>query len=154
MSRFAKNSQSEPRPLAAQIQSVEFAYLSLQRTQRGLVGMLIACAVLGMTVFRVPPGALGNRTFLPIILSTTLLTFAYTIRNAMVLPSLTELRRNPLDARLLQRWSRNNLIVQSLCAAVGLMGFAMQLLGTPAPISLTLYAIAIGYLFLLRPAKP
>jgi hypothetical protein len=34
------------------------------------------------------------------------------------------------------------------------MGFATQLLGAPAPISLSIYAIAIAYLFLLRPAKP
>ena len=72
----------------------------------------------------------------------------------MVLPALAELRRNPRDPKLLKRWSRNNLIVQSLCAAVGLMGFAMQLLGAATPIALTLYAIAVGYLFLLRPAQP
>jgi hypothetical protein len=116
--------------------------------------MLIASAILGMTVFHAPPGTLGNRTFLPIILSTTLLTFAYTIRNAMVLPSLAELRRNPRDFTVLKRWNRNNLIVQALCAAVGLLGFAMQLMGAPTSISLTLFAIAIGYLFLLRPVKP
>ncbi len=69
----------------------------------------------------------------------------------MVLPSLAELRRNPRDPKLLKRWSRNNLIMQSLCAAVGLLGFAMQLLGAATPIALTLYAIAIAYLFLLRP---
>jgi hypothetical protein len=154
MSRFAKKAQSQPAALPFQTQRVEFAYISLQRTQRGLVGMLIACAILGMTVFRVPPGTLGNRTFLPIILSTSLLTFAYTIRNSMVLPSLAELRRNPGDAGVLKRWSRNNLIVQALCAAVGLVGFAMQLLGAAAPIGFTLYAIAVGYLFLLRPVKP
>jgi disulfide bond formation protein DsbB len=154
MSRFAKKSQSQPGALPFQAQSVEFAYLSLQRTQRGLVGMLIACAILGMTVFQVPSGTLGKRTFLPVILSTSLLTFAYTIRNAFVLPSLAELRRNPRDVKVLKRWSRNNLIVQSLCAAVGLLGFAMQLLGAAMPISLTLYAIAVGYLFLLRPVKP
>ncbi len=57
--------------------------------------------------------------YLPVILATSLLTFAYTIRNAMVLPSLAELRRNPRDPKLLKRWSRNNLIVLSLCAAVG-----------------------------------
>jgi hypothetical protein len=116
--------------------------------------MLIACAVLGMTIFRVPPGTLGSRTYLPIIFSTTLLTFAYTIRNSMVLPSLAELRRNPRDPAILKRWSRNNLIVLCLCAAVGLLGFAMQLLGAATTIALTLYAIAIAYLFLLRPVKP
>ena len=154
MSRFAEKSQSQPAALPATLQSVEAAYISLQRTQRALVGMLLACAVLGSTVFRVPPGTLGSRTFLPIILSTTLLTFAYTTRNSMVLPSLAELRRNPRDPKLLQRWSRNNLIVQSLCALVGLTGFAMQLLGAATPVALTLYAIAVGYLFLLRPTRP
>ena len=34
------------------------------------------------------------------------------------------------------------------------MGFAMQLLGAATSIALTLYVIAIAYLFLLRPAKP
>jgi hypothetical protein len=154
MSRFSQKAQSEPRTIPASVQSVEIAYLSLQRTQRGLVGMLIACAVLGMTIFRVPPGTLGSRTYLPIIFSTTLLTFAYTIRNSMVLPSLAELRRNPRDPAILKRWSRNNLIVLCLCAAVGLLGFAMQLLGAATTIALTLYAIAIAYLFLLRPVKP
>jgi len=138
MSRFSQKAESQPPTLPPSIQSVEFAYISLQRTQRGLVGMLVACAILGMTVFRVPPGTLGSRTFLPIICSTTLLTFAYTVRNAMVLPSLAELRR----------------IVQCLCAVVGLLGFAMQLLGAATPIALTLYAIAVAYLFLLRPVKP
>jgi hypothetical protein len=157
MSRFSEKSQktqSTSRVVSASIQAVEFAYVSLQRTQRGLVGMLIACAILGMTVFRAPNGTLGNRTYLPIIFATTLLTFAYTVRNSMVLPSLAELRRNPRDAAALRRWSRNNLIVLCLCAAVGLLGFAMQLLGAAVPISLTLYSIAVAYLFLLRPTKP
>jgi disulfide bond formation protein DsbB len=154
MSRFAKRTQPQPGALPIQTQPVEFAYLTLQRTQRGLIGMLLACAVLGMTVFQAPPGTLGSRSFLPIILSTSLLTFAYTIRNAMVLPSLAELRRNPRDPNALKRWSRNNLIVQSLCAAVGLVGFAMQLLGAATPVALTLYAIAVAYLLLLRPVKP
>jgi hypothetical protein len=155
MSRFTKKkASSEPAALAFETQPVAVAYLSLQRTQRALVAMLVACAILGMTLFHAPPGTLGNRTFLPIIFSTSLLTFAYVTRNAFVLPALSELRRNPRDRQLLQRWSRNNLIVQSLCAAVGLMGFAMQLLGAATPIALTLYVIAIAYLFLLRPARP
>jgi hypothetical protein len=154
MSRFQKKTHSEPKPLAVQVQPVVVAYLSLQRTQHALVAMLAMCAVLGMTVFHAPPGSLGNRTFLPIIFSTTVLTLSYVVRNAMVVPALAELRRNPRDAQLLKRWSRNNLLVQSLCAAVGLMGFAMQLLGAPTLIALTLYVIAIAYLFLLRPAKP
>jgi disulfide bond formation protein DsbB len=154
MSRFSKKAQSQPGALPGQVQSIEFAYVSLQRTQRGLVGMLIACAILGMTVFQAPPGTLGNRTYLPIILATSLLTFAYTIRNAMVQPSLAELRRNPRDEKVLRRWHRNNLIVQSLCSAVGLLGFAMQLLGAATAVAITLYAIAVSYLFLLRPVKP
>jgi hypothetical protein len=154
MSRFAKKAQSQPAVMSVQNQSVDFAYLSLQRTQRGLVGMLLACAILGMTVFKSPVGALSSRIFVPVIFSTSLLVFAYTIRNSMVLPSLEELRRNPRGPKVLSRWSRNNLIVLCLCGAVGLMGFATQLLGATAPISLTLYAIAIAYLFLLQPAKP
>ncbi len=157
MSRFSEKlqkSSSQPGSLPIQIQAVQFAYLSLQRTQRGLVGMMVICAVLGMTVFHGPPGAIGTRMFLPVIFSTTLLTFAYTLRNAMVLPALSELRRNPRDPALLKRWSRNNLIMQSLCAAVGLLGFAMQLMGAPTTIALTLYVIAIVYLFLLQPIRP
>jgi heme A synthase len=137
MSRFAKQraeSQSQP--------------------QRGLMGMLTACAIIGMTTLKAPPAAIGNRTFVPIILSTSLIVFAYSLRTSMVLPSLEELRRNPRDPKALSRWSRNNLIVLCLCGAVGIMGFATQLLGAPAPISLSIYAIAIAYLFLLRPAKP
>jgi disulfide bond formation protein DsbB len=154
MSRFAKKAQAHPGALSTQTQALEFAYQSLVKTQRGLVGMLIGCAILGMTVFHVPSGTLGNKTYLPIILSTTLLTFAYTIRNAMVLPALAELRRSPRDPRLLKRWGRNNLFVQLLCAAVGLIGFAMQLLGAATPVAATLYAIAVAYLFLLRPVRP
>jgi len=154
MSRFTQKARSRPATLPSHTQPVAFAYLALQRTQRGLVAMLALCAVLGFTVFRGRPGTLGNRTYLPIIAATSLLTFAYTIRNSMVLPALAELRRNPRDPKLLQRWSRNNLIVQSLVAAVGLIGFAVQLLGAATPIALTLYAIAIAYLFLLRPLKP
>ena len=154
MSLFSKRVQSQPGVLTVQLQSVENAYLSLQHTQRGLVGMLVACAVLGSTLLRVPAGSLGSRSFLPAIISASLLTFAYTTRNSMVLPSLAELRRNPSDPKLLKRWSRNNLIVQVLCALVGLMGFAMQLMGAATAIAFTLYVIAVGYLFLLRPAKP
>jgi hypothetical protein len=138
----------------AHIQAVESTYLALQRAQRGLVAMMLACAILGATVLHVPSGTLGNRIYLPVIFATSLLTFAYTIRNSMVLPSLGELRRNPRDPKLLQRWSRNNLIVQALCAAVGLTGFALQLFGAATPIALTLYAIAVAYLFLLRPTRP
>jgi hypothetical protein len=87
-------------------------------------------------------------------MATSALTFAYTTRNSMVLPALAELRRNPTDPKLLKRWSRNNLIVQSLCTLVGLVGFAMQLLGAASAIAFTLYAIAVGYLFLLRPTRP
>ena len=155
MSRFAKKrAQSKPGVLTLQLPSVEVAYLSLQRTQRGLVGMLVACAILGTAVFRVPSGSLGSRSFLPAIIGASLLTFAYTARNMMVLPALAELRRNPRDPKLLKRWSRNNIIVQSLCALVGLIGFAMQLMGAATPIPLTLYVTAVGYLFLLRPARP
>jgi hypothetical protein len=155
MSRFAKQrAQSSPGPVSSNNQSVENVYLSLQRTQRGLMGMLTGCAVVGMTVLKTPPGSLSNRVFLPVILSTSLLVFAYSIRNSMVVPSLEELRRNPGDPKALSRWSRNNLIVQCMCGAVGMMGFATQLLGAPTPIALTLYGIAIAYLFLLRPAKP
>lgn len=157
MSRFAKQRaqlQSEPRTISSQIQSVEYVYRSLERTQRGLMGMLTACAILGMTALKAPPAALGNRMFVPIILSTTLLVFAYSLRASLVVPSLEELRRNPSDPKALSRWSRNNLIVQCLCGAVGMMGFATQLLGAPTPISLSIYAIAIVYLFVLKPAKP
>lgn len=154
MSRFAKKTQSQRSAIASQVQPVEASYRWLQRTQLGLVGMLAVCALLGTTIFQARPGTLGNRTYLPVILSTTLLTFAYTLRNAMVLPALAELRRNPRDPKALKRWRRNNLIVLSLCAAVGLLGFAMQLLGAVTLIAFTLYAIAVGYLFLLRPARP
>ncbi|PSH03578.1 MAG: hypothetical protein CXZ00_11680 [Acidobacteria bacterium] len=152
MSRFSKRIQSQPRAL--QFQPIEFAFISLQRTQRTLMGMLVVCAVLGITVFRGPSGMPGKRVFLPVILSTSLLTFAYMMRNAMVLPSMAELRRNPRDPKALKRWSRNNIIMQSLCAAVGLMGFAMQLMGADVYLSFTLYAIGVSYLVLLRPIRP
>jgi hypothetical protein len=154
MSRFSEKARSEPAAVPLSMQSVQVAYLSLQRTQRALVGMLVACAVLGTTVFHAPSGSLGNRSFLPVILSTALLTFAYTLRTSMVLPSLMELRRNPRDPKILKRWSRNNFIVLTLCAAVGLMGFALQLFGAATPVAFTLYAIAVGYLILLRPVRP
>jgi hypothetical protein len=154
MSRFSQKPPSQPVLISAHLPAVEAAYLALQRVQRTLVGMLVACAILGTTVLRGLPGVLGQRIYLPVIFATSLLTFAYTLRNSMVLPALAELRRNPRDPRLLKRWSRNNLIVQAMCAGVGLTGFALQLLGAALPIALTLYAISAGYLFLLRPARP
>jgi hypothetical protein len=158
MSRFSEKSQSQPGMAVVHVQAVEAAYLALQRVQRTLVGMQVACAIFG-TYFsakapQAMPGVLGSRIYLPVIFATSLLTFAYTIRNSMVLPALGELRRNPRDPMLLKRWSRNNLIVQTMCAGVGLTGFALQLMGASRPIPLTLYAIAVGYLFLLRPARP
>jgi hypothetical protein len=154
MSRYSQKLQSAPPTQSISVQSVQNAYLSLRRTQRALVSLLIACAILGMTFSHAAPGTLGRQTYLPVIFSTVLLTFAYTVRNAMVVPALTELRRNPRDAAALHRWSRNNLIVLCLCGAVGMLGFALQLRGAAMPVALTLYAIAISYLFLLHPAKP
>ncbi len=131
MSRFAKRSSAATRALwPSRLQPVEVAYLSLQRTQRGLVGMLVVCAVLGMTVFRVPPGTLGNRTFLPIIFSTSLLTFAYIVRNAMVLPAAGGIAPQPPRPETAQALEPQQSHRAGRCArAVGLMGFAMQLLG-------------------------
>jgi len=147
MSRFAQRAQTD-------VQSVEAAYTALQRSQRTVVGMLVACALVGTVMFRGVRNVLGNRIYLPVIVATTLLGFAYTLRNSMVLPALAELRRNPGDPVRLKRWSRGNLIVQGLCAAVGLSGFALQILGAAPPIPIAMYAIAAAYLFLLRPTKP
>jgi hypothetical protein len=154
MSRYSEKSQSQPGAATANIQAVETAYLALQRTQRTVVGMLVACAIVGTVAFRGTQPVLGNRIYLPVIFATSLLAFAYTVRNSMVLPSLAELRRNQRDPQLLKRWSRNNLIVQALCAAVGLTGFALQILGAAPPIPIALYAISGAYLFLLRPVRP
>jgi hypothetical protein len=154
MSRYSQKSETQPGAATATNQAVEAAYLALQRTQRTVVGMLIACAIVGTVAFRGTQSVLGNRIYLPVIFATTLLGFAYTLRNSMVLPSLGELRRNPRNPDLLKTWSRNNLIVQALCALVGLMGFALQLLGAAPPIPIALYAISGAYLFLLRPVRP
>ncbi len=147
MSRYTQKSQSHT-------QLVEAAYLALQRSQRTAVGMLVACAIVGTVMFRGVRNVLGNRIYVPVIAATTLLGLAYTLRNSMVLPALAELRRNPGNPDLLKRWSRGNLIVQALCAAVGLTGFGLQILGSAPPIPIALYAIAAAYLFLLRPTKP
>ena len=154
MSHYSRKLQSAAPTGTISVQSIEHAYASLQRTQSALVAMMIACALLGMTIFRAQPGTLGKRSYMPVIMSTVLLTFAYTLRNAMVIPALDALRRNPRDGDALRRWSRNNLIVLSLCGAVGMMGFALQLLGAATAIALVMYAIAISYLFLLSPVKP
>lgn len=154
MSRYSQKIETQPGAATVHVQAVEAAYLALQRTQRTVVGMLVACAIIGTVMFRGMRSVLGNRIYLPVIAATALLTFAYTARNSMVLPALAELRRNPRDPQLLKRWSRNNLIVQGLCAAVGMTGFALQLLGAAPPIPIALYAIAAAYLFLLRPTKP
>jgi disulfide bond formation protein DsbB len=154
MSRYSQKIETQPGAATVHVQAVEAAYLALQRTQRTVVGMLIACAIVGTVAFRGAQSVLGNRIYLPVIFSTSLLAFAYTVRNSMVLPALGELRRNPRDPKLLKRWSRNNLIVQGLCAAVGLTGFALQLLGAAPPIPIALYAISGAYLFLLRPVRP
>ena len=158
MSRFSQkfrsqHSRSQPGAATAQVQAVESAYVALMRSQRWLVGMLIACAIVGFKLHG-PLGVLGNRIYLPAILATSLLTLAFTLRNRLVLPSLNGLRASPRDAMLLRRWSRNTLMVQLLCTAVGLTGFALQLLGAPTSLALTLYAIAFAYLFMLRPLRP
>ena len=124
------------------------------RAQRWFVGMLIACALLGVTVLHGPRVLLGRRTFLPAIFATSLMALAYTLRNQLVMPSLAELRSNPRDTGALRRWSRNCIIVQVLCSAVGLTGFALQLLGAHMFLALTMYVIAFAYLFLLRPIRP
>ena len=153
MSRFSQKDRAQPGAAAAQVQAVEAAYVALMRAQRWLVGMLVACAMIGLKLHG-PPGVLGNRIYLPAILATSLLTLAFTLRGRLVLPSLAELRGNPRDPALLRRWSRNTLIVQLLCTAVGLTGFALQLLGAATSLALTLYAIAFAYLFMLRPVRP
>jgi hypothetical protein len=140
-------------PVELHLQSIEHAYISLQRTQRTLAAMLIAAAVAGFVFFPAHE-PLGKRIFLPVIFATTLMTFAYTVRNSMVQPALAELRRQPGNRALLARWRRNNLIVFCMLTAVGVIGFGMQLFGAAAPISVTLYACAVGYLFLLRPTRP
>ena len=152
MSRSRK--KTPPTIVAPPTEAVQVAYLSLQRTQLGLVVLLAICALLGLTVFRAPRPLLGHRIFMPVIFSTVLLTFAYTVRNSMVLPALDRLRRNPRDPKLLKSWSRSSLAVLMLCAAVGMMAFALQLAGAATQIVLTLYSIAIAYLFLLRPVQP
>jgi hypothetical protein len=124
MSRFSQKARTQPGMATIHVQAVEAAYRGLQRSQRALVAMLVVCAVLGMKM-QGPPGTLGNRIFLPVILATSLLTLAYTLRNSLVLVALADLRRNPRDPKLLRRWSRHNLLVQALCAAVGLTGFAL-----------------------------
>ena len=154
MSRFAQKYRSEPGAAATQFPAVQSAYTALMRAQRWFVGMLITCAILGLTVLHGPPALLGRRLFLPAILASSLMALAFTLRNRLVLPSLAELRANPRDAGTLRRWSRNNLIVQFLCSAVGLTGFALQLLGAPMFLAITLYVIAFVYLILLRPVRP
>lgn len=154
MSRFAQKYRSQPGAAAGQYPAIESAYVALMRALRWFVGMLIAGAILGQTVLHGPRVLLGRRTFLPAIFASSLMALAYTLRNRLVLPSLAELRANPRDTAALRRWSRNNLIVQFLCSAVGLTGFALQLLGAPIFLALTLYVIALIYLVLLRPERP
>ena len=154
MSRFAQKYRTAAGAAASNVQAVEAAYQALTRSQRWLIAMLLTCAILGFKLLHGPPGALGSRIYLPVIFAASLLTLAFSPRSQLVLPALAELRRNPRDPKLLRRWSRNNLIVQALCTAVGLTGFALQLFGAPTAIALALYAIAVTYLFLLRPTKP
>jgi hypothetical protein len=150
MSRFAEKHRTQ----ASQIQEVEAAYTSLMRAQRGFVGVMIACALLGATVLHGRQTAPVGRLYLPVILATALLTFAFVMRNALVLPALAELRRDPRNPKLLRRWGRFTLMVQGLCVAVGLTGFALQLIGSQLVLPLAIYAIAVAYLFLLRPVRP
>jgi hypothetical protein len=154
MSRFAQKNRSQPGAAADQIQAVETAYVSLMRAQRALVSMLLACAILGVKLLHGRPGAPQGRMYLPVIFATSLLTLAFTLRSRLVLPSLSELRSNPRDPALLRRWGRNTLIVQLLCAGVGLTGFFLQLIGSPTPLALALYLVAVSYLFWLRPVRP
>jgi hypothetical protein len=153
MSRYSEKLQAQPAPISASLQPVWIVYQGLQRVQRTLALIVVFCAAFGFTLARTT-APLGSRSYIPVIFASTLLTFGYTIRNSAVLPALTELRRNPQNADALKRWRRNCLIVLYLCAAVGLIGLAMQMLGASFPIVLALYAIAVVYIFLLGPAKP
>lgn len=154
MSRFAQKYRSQPGAASGQVQAVENAYVSLMRAQRALVTMLLVCAILGIKLLHGPTGALGQKIYLPVIFATSILTLAFTLRSRLVLPSLAELRSNPRDPKLLKSWGRNTVIVQLLCAAVGLTGFFLQLMGAATPIALALYFIAVSYLFWLRPVRP
>jgi hypothetical protein len=153
MSRYSQKLAANPSNVPASVQSVHNAYEFLRRVQRMLALLVVFCAAFGFTI-KHQAAALGGRSYLPVIFATTLLTFAYTIRNSTVRPALTELRRNPQNPLVLKRWRRNSLIVLGLCAAVGFIGLAMQLFGAAVPIVLVLYAIAVSYVFLLGPVRP
>lgn len=153
MSRYSEKLQTNPGGAPASLEAVQVAYNRLRTTQRAFLLIIVACAAFGFTLGR-GQGSLGNRTYLPVIFATTVLTLAYTLRNSLVLPSLGELRRNPHNAVALARWHRNSVIVMALCAAMGLLGLALQLFGAAVPIVLVMYAIAIAYLFLLGPLRP
>ncbi|MDR3763238.1 MAG: hypothetical protein P4M01_04000 [Acidobacteriota bacterium] len=153
MSRYSAKLQSNPSGVPTALEPVQKAYNGLRGTQRSLLLVIVFCAAFGFTMGR-GAGSLGSRTYLPVIFATTLLTFAYTLRNSSVLPSLGELRRNPHNDVALARWRRNSVIVMSLCAAVALLGLALQLFGAALPIVVAVYAIAAVYLFLLGPIRP
>lgn len=152
MSRYSEKIDQSPaaRPSAARALQ---AYASLRAQQRTLALIVVCCAAFGFTLSR-GPAVLGNRGYLPVILATSVLTFAYTLRNSVVRPALAELRRDPQNPYALKRWQRNSLIVMILCGAVGIIGFAMQLFGAAVPVVAALYVIALAYLFLLGPIRP
>ena len=153
MSRYSEKLQTNPAGAPTTLDAVQAAYNALRGTQRALLLVIVFCAAFGFTLGR-GAGSLGNRTYLLVIFATTVLTFAYTLRNSMVMPSLGELRRNPHNEVALARWRRNSVIVMSLCTVVGLLGLALQLFGASVPIVLAMYAIAAVYLFLLGPIRP
>jgi hypothetical protein len=157
MSKYSRKiEKTTPQKLTVSVAppEVERVWLGLRRTQQGLAVLLLICAAAGALLFRASQTRASGVAVMPAVLASIVLTFAYSARNQFVLPALEELRRNPRDPRRLEIWRKATLRVQGMCAMVGLAGFAAQAMGAATAVSLILYAIAIAYLFLLRPEHP
>jgi uncharacterized membrane protein YfcA len=126
---------------------------SLKLIHMGMLASIVIYGILGEFVLRPQPRGLGSALIL-VVIASSMLTFAYTARNSMVLPAAEQLRRDPDNPMLVMRWRTGVVIVMTLCEGVGLIGFVLRILGGPPIVAIVMYAISLGYLIMLAPKRP
>lgn len=158
MSKYSKKlAETKPQAapkLAHTPPEIAAAWQLLRRTQLGLAGALVLLAVGGLAFPTRPSDTQSMSGYMPVILASFVMTFAYTTHSTVIRPALEELRRNPFDHTRVKQWRSAVWQMQALCALVGLGGFATQVMHVSQIVAFTLYAIAIVYLFVLRPQHP
>ncbi len=127
---------------------------SLKLIHTGMISAIVIYGIVGEFVLHPQPRGLGSIALILVVIASSMLTFAYTARNSMVLPAEEQLRRNPNDPGAIMRWRSGVLITIMLSEGVGLLGFVLRILGGPPIVAIVMYAISLGYLIMLAPKRP